>query len=64
MAKREMHCKYCGATWILTGKLEDLRWYLSCCKPCWDNDEPGMARFNRMAEMMGTTWALHHAGPI
>ena len=60
---RNMTCKYCEATWTIRAALEDLNLYMSCCKTCWDNDEPGMARYNRMAERMGTTFAIEHSGP-
>jgi hypothetical protein len=64
LGTREMTCKYCGTTWTLRAPTEDLDLYLNYCKACWENDEPGMARFNRMAEMFGPAWALEHYGPI
>ena len=64
-ATREMTCKYCKAQWTLVQvATEDLSLFQSCCRKCWEDDVPGMIRFNRMAEMMGSTWALEHYGPI
>ena len=57
-----MTCKYCKAQWAVRAAAEDLGLYLNCCKQCWEDDVPGMIRFNRMAEMMGSTWALEHYG--
>ena len=42
-------------------KPDDLRYYLNCCASCYANDEPGMARFERMRDMMGAAFALEHA---
>lgn len=58
---REMTCKYCGAHFVVRAAAEDLRWYLNCCAACYANDEPGMARYERMADMMGTSWAIEHS---
>ena len=58
---RPMTCKYCGAQWTVSGPDADL--YLSCCGPCWEDDRPGMARYERMAAMMGATWAIDHMAP-
>ena len=64
LKNHDITCKYCGATFTVRCNPIDLKFYARCCKPCWDNDEPGMARFDRMAAMMGSTWALEHYGPI
>ena len=55
-------CKYCGTAFTIRCKPEDFQYYMkTCCKACWDNDEPGMARFDRMSSMMGDRWAIEHA---
>ena len=62
--KHTLACKYCGAAFYVRCKPDEVRFYLRCCAPCWENDEPGMARFDKMAERMGTTWALNHYAPV
>ena len=62
--KHNVTCKYCGAAFVIRCKPEDLRWYLKACASCVENDAPGMARFDKMAERMGTTWALNHFTPV
>ena len=62
MFKRSITCKYCGTQFEVKARdAETLSLYVRCCKACWDNDEPGMARFERAAAMMGTAWAIEHA---
>ena len=58
---RNMTCKYCHAQWTIRDRVEDLQWYVNCCKSCWQDDAPGMARYERMAAMMGTTFAIDHS---
>lgn len=60
MKTHSLTCKYCKATFNVRCAPEDLELYLRCCRACWENDEPGMARFDSMAERMGATWALEH----
>jgi hypothetical protein len=59
-ATKEMLCKYCGKRWTLRAPADEIDLYLSCCTACYENDEPGMARYERMAAMMGTAWAIDH----
>lgn len=64
MATHKLTCKYCGAAITIRCTPEDLRFYMRACRACIDNDEPGMARFDRMAAMMGARWAMDHYAPI
>ena len=57
-------CKYCSGTFDVRCHADELPDYLRCCNTCWENDEPDMARFDRMASQMGATWALEHYGPV
>lgn len=64
MKRHQLSCKYCGANIVIRCAPEELRYYLRCCPTCWENDEPGMARFNRMAERMSPEWAMAHYAPV
>lgn len=63
MAKQacELRCKYCGEAFTLRCQLDELRFYMKVCPSCVEDDAPGMARYEKMADMMGTAWAIDHA---
>ena len=64
MNTHELTCKYCGDTFTVRCAPDELQFYARCCKPCWEDDRPGMARFERMADMMGERWAIDHIVPV
>jgi hypothetical protein len=54
-------CKFCGCGFQVTDTADEVRWYLNVCRGCWEDDAPGMARYERAAAMMGDRWAIDHA---
>ena len=60
---REMNCRHCGATWTIRDSAEDISLYINCCRACWEDDVPGMKRFEKMRKMMGDQWAIDHMSP-